>query len=32
MGTAAFIIATGIFLIIFALWTNWREKEEGLTR
>jgi cbb3-type cytochrome oxidase subunit 3 len=32
MGTAAFIIATGIFLICFALWISWREKKEGLTR
>ena len=31
MGTTLFIIATGIFLICFALWINWREKKEGLT-
>lgn len=30
MGIAAFIIATGIFLIVFAFWTNWKERKEGL--
>ena len=32
MGTAAFITATGIFLVGFVLWISWREKKEGMTR
>jgi hypothetical protein len=32
MGTAAFIVVTTVFLIVFALWTTWKEKKEGLTR
>lgn len=30
MGTALFIIATGIGMVFFALWINWREKKEGI--
>jgi hypothetical protein len=29
MGTAMFILATGIALVFFALWIGWREKKEG---
>ena len=30
MGTTLFIVATGIFMVCFALWINWKEKKEGL--
>jgi len=31
MGTTLFIIATGIGMVCFALWINWKEKKERLT-
>jgi|GEM_PF-4805747 hypothetical protein len=30
MGTIAFIVATGIFLVLFAFFITWKEKKEGL--
>ena len=31
MGTTVFIVATGIFLVCFACWINWRERKESQT-